>query len=367
MKEMRPRVQEECTLKESAAINQILGKKWHELTRAEQTKYYEMARKAKELHQRLYPGWSARDNYAYHARRRHRRSRRGFSHHRSFVSNKTTSSSSTVNTLAKTSPNGRVRSSSFHEERKSIDLPQKILERPHSAIDIYSPSLERRMMSSSSPLTPPNPSTQSQSPVTNFSSNRVSGSQPQPQSQNMPPPPTTIAKASFVPQSALPPPPTIQQGFISPSRPTSLTMSACSAFEQHYNQAASHQVPTSTQLPNPTQQQQYLQMASPQRGFVGYPPPPTSVMYGGVQGHGRGSGGAMSRQPSAGYWGYQQIQGQMSGQPAMKRSPYLSSDSVAAVAAVAAMAVGELSGGSMKKCRARFGLEHQNLWCKPCR
>ncbi|VUZ54567.1 unnamed protein product, partial [Hymenolepis diminuta] len=60
MKEMRPRVQEECTLKESAAINQILGKKWHELTRAEQTKYYEMARKAKELHQRLYPGWSAR-------------------------------------------------------------------------------------------------------------------------------------------------------------------------------------------------------------------------------------------------------------------------------------------------------------------
>ena len=56
----------------------------------------------------------------------------------------------------------------------------------------------------------------------------------------------------------------------------------------------------------------------------------------------------------------------------VKRNPYLSaaamnSDSVAAVAAVAAMAVGELSGGSMKKCRARFGLEHQNLWCKPCR
>ncbi|VDP04206.1 unnamed protein product [Schistosoma margrebowiei] len=70
MKEMRSRVQEECTLKESAAINQVLGKKWHELTREEQTKYYEMARHEKELHQQLYPNWSARDNYAYHARRR---------------------------------------------------------------------------------------------------------------------------------------------------------------------------------------------------------------------------------------------------------------------------------------------------------
>ncbi|VDP09322.1 unnamed protein product, partial [Schistosoma margrebowiei] len=73
MKEMRSRVQEECTLKESAAINQVLGKKWHELTREEQTKYYEMARHEKELHQQLYPNWSARDNYAYHARRRKRR------------------------------------------------------------------------------------------------------------------------------------------------------------------------------------------------------------------------------------------------------------------------------------------------------
>ncbi|XP_018653369.1 putative pangolin [Schistosoma mansoni] len=70
MKEMRSRVQEECTLKESAAINQVLGKKWHELTREEQTKYYELARHEKELHQQLYPNWSARDNYAYHARRR---------------------------------------------------------------------------------------------------------------------------------------------------------------------------------------------------------------------------------------------------------------------------------------------------------
>ena len=57
---MRPKVVAECTLKESAAINQILGRKvtmtlcrqvslnyhfqWHALTREEQAKYYEAVR-----------------------------------------------------------------------------------------------------------------------------------------------------------------------------------------------------------------------------------------------------------------------------------------------------------------------------------
>ena len=65
MKEMRPKVVAECTLKESAAINQILGRRvwnqtsvwlgsltvyclaqqWHALSREEQAKYYDMARK----------------------------------------------------------------------------------------------------------------------------------------------------------------------------------------------------------------------------------------------------------------------------------------------------------------------------------
>ncbi|CAI9724131.1 Hypothetical predicted protein [Octopus vulgaris] len=73
MKEMRPKVVAECTLKESAAINQILGRKWHALDRAEQAKYYEMARKEKELHMQLYPGWSARDNYASHTKKKKRK------------------------------------------------------------------------------------------------------------------------------------------------------------------------------------------------------------------------------------------------------------------------------------------------------
>nr|XP_046272625.1 lymphoid enhancer-binding factor 1 isoform X2 [Scatophagus argus] len=65
MKEMRANVVAECTLKESAAINQILGRRWHALSREEQAKYYELARKERQLHMQLYPGWSARDNYCF--------------------------------------------------------------------------------------------------------------------------------------------------------------------------------------------------------------------------------------------------------------------------------------------------------------
>ncbi|XP_025090987.1 protein pangolin, isoforms A/H/I/S-like isoform X2 [Pomacea canaliculata] len=73
MKEMRPKVISECTLRESSAINQILGRKWHALDRSEQAKYYEMARKEKDLHMQLYPGWSARDNYAAHNKKKKRK------------------------------------------------------------------------------------------------------------------------------------------------------------------------------------------------------------------------------------------------------------------------------------------------------
>ncbi|XP_024243337.2 transcription factor 7-like 2 isoform X16 [Oncorhynchus tshawytscha] len=70
MKEMRAKVVAECTLKESAAINQILGRRWHALTREEQAKYYELARKERQLHMQLYPGWSARDNYGKKKKRK---------------------------------------------------------------------------------------------------------------------------------------------------------------------------------------------------------------------------------------------------------------------------------------------------------
>lgn len=46
---------------------------WHALDRAEQQKYYDMARKEKELHLQLYPGWSARDNYATHTKKKKRK------------------------------------------------------------------------------------------------------------------------------------------------------------------------------------------------------------------------------------------------------------------------------------------------------
>ncbi|XP_061448399.1 transcription factor 7-like 1 isoform X2 [Rhineura floridana] len=70
MKEMRAKVVAECTLKESAAINQILGRRWHSLSREEQAKYYELARKERQLHSQLYPTWSARDNYGKKKKRK---------------------------------------------------------------------------------------------------------------------------------------------------------------------------------------------------------------------------------------------------------------------------------------------------------
>nr|CAB3266870.1 Tcf transcription factor 7 [Phallusia mammillata] len=70
MKEQRAKVVAECTLKESAAINQILGRKWHSLNRDEQQKYYEMARKERQVHMQMFPGWSARDNYGKRKKRK---------------------------------------------------------------------------------------------------------------------------------------------------------------------------------------------------------------------------------------------------------------------------------------------------------
>ena len=46
---------------------------WHALDRTEQAKYYDMARKEKDLHTQLYPSWSARDNYAAHQKKKKRK------------------------------------------------------------------------------------------------------------------------------------------------------------------------------------------------------------------------------------------------------------------------------------------------------
>ena len=42
----------------------IILLQWHGLSREEQAKYYDQARKERQLHMQMYPGWSARDNYA---------------------------------------------------------------------------------------------------------------------------------------------------------------------------------------------------------------------------------------------------------------------------------------------------------------
>ncbi|XP_008304350.1 transcription factor 7-like, partial [Stegastes partitus] len=69
MKEMRQSVAQEGGQRESAAINRILGRRWNALPRSEQSKYYDLAQKERVLHMKLYPGWSARDNYGKRKRK----------------------------------------------------------------------------------------------------------------------------------------------------------------------------------------------------------------------------------------------------------------------------------------------------------
>lgn len=52
-----------------------LFSQWHALDRTEQAKYYEMAREERARHLQMYPGWSARDNYAVHKKRRKRKAK----------------------------------------------------------------------------------------------------------------------------------------------------------------------------------------------------------------------------------------------------------------------------------------------------
>ncbi|KAM4528474.1 transcription factor 7-like 1-B isoform 1-T2 [Odontesthes bonariensis] len=70
MRDERPKVVAQCKVKESATINQILGQRWHSLSKEEQAKYYELARKERLLHSKLYPNWSARDNYGKKKKRK---------------------------------------------------------------------------------------------------------------------------------------------------------------------------------------------------------------------------------------------------------------------------------------------------------
>ena len=47
--------------------------KWHSLSKEDQSKYYQMAKKERQVHMQLHPNWSARDNYAKHKKKRRKR------------------------------------------------------------------------------------------------------------------------------------------------------------------------------------------------------------------------------------------------------------------------------------------------------
>ena len=55
------------------AVVAAAAAQWHALGREEQSKYYELARKERQVHMQLHPGWTARDNYAQGKKRKRRR------------------------------------------------------------------------------------------------------------------------------------------------------------------------------------------------------------------------------------------------------------------------------------------------------
>ncbi|XP_075884703.1 transcription factor 7-like [Nelusetta ayraudi] len=61
--EQRKKVIEDLNIRDSAAVNAVLGKMWRSLSKEEQAVFYEKARVEKELHSQQHPGWSATYNY----------------------------------------------------------------------------------------------------------------------------------------------------------------------------------------------------------------------------------------------------------------------------------------------------------------
>ncbi|GMR53132.1 hypothetical protein PMAYCL1PPCAC_23327 [Pristionchus mayeri] len=77
MKENRPKImeEEEWKDKQSAELNKELGSRWQKLDKEEQKKYYDMASKDKEEHNKKYPNWTARENYASNKKKKKKRDR----------------------------------------------------------------------------------------------------------------------------------------------------------------------------------------------------------------------------------------------------------------------------------------------------
>ena len=50
-------------LLEWSNLTDQIAPQWHALSKEEQSKYYDMARRERQIHMQMYPGWNARDNY----------------------------------------------------------------------------------------------------------------------------------------------------------------------------------------------------------------------------------------------------------------------------------------------------------------
>ena len=65
--------QRDRTLEDPGTNLVLFTFQWHALSKEAQSKYYEEARRERQEHMRQYPGWTARDNYAKHKKKRRRK------------------------------------------------------------------------------------------------------------------------------------------------------------------------------------------------------------------------------------------------------------------------------------------------------
>ncbi|KAF6726400.1 Protein pangolin, isoform J [Oryzias melastigma] len=63
LKDQRPKVKAELNIKNSSALNKVLGERWTSLSPEEKDKYFQQAHQEQMAFKQKHPGWSSAQNY----------------------------------------------------------------------------------------------------------------------------------------------------------------------------------------------------------------------------------------------------------------------------------------------------------------
>ncbi|KAL3319022.1 T-cell specific, HMG-box [Cichlidogyrus casuarinus] len=336
MREMRSKVQEEnSALKESSAINQLLGKRWNELPREEQLRYYEMAKREKLLYQ------VAASAEATNAHTRLRLSQRASRLRRTASINQL---SRPVNSYPPIRANSHdsylIRQQSMANNQSGANISQALVPLASDVTRNQMKSFLKSLTASSASSPRFNPFSGVKSPTSPFSAEKL---------------------------------------LSSPMRNGGLT-NAGSPGKFHPNLNSDQEYSMVDDVARSMNPMSYMQPSLNTAAFNPYLNRYSSGGGGGFDYGGRDRSIAgpqfppgIPKNPCQSHplpVGRPPVSGLRPGRPSHIHSHNSSIASLhmrhhQGLGSIAG--IGELTGGSMKKCRARFGLEHQNLWCKPCR